>query len=444
MTSAMYTGVAGMQAHQMKMNVISNNIANANTVGYKSQTVSFKEVYNQTLEGATAPSDSGRGGTNPMQLGYGVGISSISTINTQGSMQLTGNSTDFAIDGEGYFVVQDESGAYMFTRAGNFGIDSDGNLVTADGLYVCGWQEYEVNEDGSYEFNTNKGPEPINIFSDEYNKNKNNIAPKATENVVMSGNLDASESAKGTGPSNIGTTASEPDFTTPFTVYDDLGNDYEVDVNFTKCFVDDSDPDNPVTTWYWEIPSGGSTTSGYIKFDEGGNIVEESGFETKVDVVMSADSGSGTGPFTVTMDFGSISMYGTESSVKPLWSDGYSSGELKDFYVGPDGAIMGVYSNGKQQPLGMVGLAEFSNPAGLERAGNNLFVATPNSGDFSQAYPPGTQGVGALNVGYLEMSNVDISKEFTEMIITQKGFQANSRIITTVDQMLEELINLKR
>ncbi|WP_330396826.1 flagellar hook protein FlgE [Anaeromicrobium sediminis] len=443
--SAMYSGVSGMQAHQVKLDVISNNIANINTVGYKAQTVSFEEVYSQTLNGATAPSDSGRGGTNPMQLGHGVTVSSINTINTQGSMQLTGGTTDFAIDGDGYFIVQDPSGAYMFTRAGNFGLDTDGNLVTADGLYVCGWQEYEALPDGTYVFDTTKDPEPINIFSDEYNKNKNNIAPKATENVVLNGNLDASESPKGSGTSDIGTPPETADFTMPFTAYDDLGNDYEVDVNFTKCYVDDSDPDNPVTTWYWEMPSdGSSSSSGYIKFDKDGNIVEEDGFDTKVDVEVTPDSSTGTGSFTMTIDFESVSMYDAESSVNPLNVDGYPSAELNDFYIGADGVIMGVYSNGQQQPLGMMSLATFSNPAGLERVGNNLFMATANSGDFNQAYAPGTQGAGTLSVGFLEMSNVDLSSEFTEMVIAQRGFQANSRIITTADEMIQELINLKR
>lgn len=446
MNSAMYSGVSGMQAHQTQMDVIGNNIANVNTVGYKTQTVTFAEVYSQTLQGASAPSDSGRGGTNPMQLGHGVGVSSITTINTPGSMQPTGNPTDFAISGEGYFVVQDSGGAYMFTRAGNFGIDQNGNLVTADGLYVCGWQEYEVNPDGTYEFNTASDPEPINIYSDEYNNNKNNIAPQATENVVLNGNLDATEPPKGTSPNNIGTPPEEPDFITTYTAYDDLGNEYEVDVNFTKCYVDDSDPNNPVTTWYWEIPSddASSSASGYIKFDADGNIIEEPGYETEVDVVMVPDSSKGATPFTMTVDFESVSMYNSESSVKPLMVDGYPSGELNNFYVGPDGVIMGVYSNGQQQPIGMIGLAEFSNPGGLERVGDNLYVATPNSGDFNQAYPPGTQGTGTLSVGFLEMSNVDLSKEFTQMVITQRGFQANSRIITVADEMMEELINLKR
>lgn len=437
----MYTGVSGIQSFQQQMDVIGNNIANVNTVGYRSQRVDFAEVLSQTIAGATAPSESYGGGTNPMQTGLGVGVSAITTINTRGSMQMTGNSTDLAIDGDGYFIVQDAgSDTFMFTRAGNFGVDAEGNLVTADGLYVCGWQEYDILPDGSYELNTTREPEPINLFTDQY------ISPQATENVVLSGILNSTESASGTSIDTIGTSSDSPDYTMPFTVTDSLGSEYEVGIEFTKCYVDDSDADNPVTSWYWEIPSenGSTFASGYIKFDSNGEIVSESGFETNVDVEFTPDSSTGTSPFTVTIDFESISMYDSESSVEPFTVDGYQQGELADFTIGADGTITGVYSNGQQQPLGTISLANFTNPAGLQNMGGNLFRETPNSGDFTLAYQPGTEGVGALNPQYLEMSNVDLSRQLTDMIIAQRGFQANSKIITTSDEMLKELINLKR
>ena len=137
-------------------------------------------------------------------------------------------------------------------------------------------------------------------------------------------------------------------------------------------------------------------------------------------------------------------MYASDSSVKPTQVDGYPPGTLEYFSIGSDGVITGVYSNGRQQPLGMVALAVFDNPAGLQKSGNNLFVPTTNSGDFARAYKPGTEGAGSLNPGTLEMSNVDLAQQFTEMIVTQRGFQANSRVITASDEILQELANMKR
>jgi flagellar hook protein FlgE len=155
-------------------------------------------------------------------------------------------------------------------------------------------------------------------------------------------------------------------------------------------------------------------------------------------------SSIGTEPIDIKLDFTKMTMYSADSSVKPTNVDGYSTGNLVTFNIGSDGMLTGIYSNGQQQPLGMVALASFENPAGLQKVGENMFIPTTNSGDFKKGLKPGSEGVGTLNPGTLEMSNVDLSKEFTDMIVTQRGFQANSRIITTSDEMLQELVNLKR
>ena len=215
----------------------------------------------------------------------------------------------------------------------------------------------------------------------------------------------------------------------------------------TKCFVDESDPESPVTSWYWETSPGNgeSSASGYIKFDREGNIVrDEEGFKPSGTFNIVPDPSSGSGGFEVSVNFEGLTMYSHDSSVDVYSSDGYPAGELMDFSIGSDGVIMGVYTNGKQQPLGMVALAEFDNASGLEKVGGNYYAQTANSGSFTTAYKPGTSGVGSLSVGMLEMSNVDLAMEFSNMIITQRGFQANSKIISTVDEMLQELINLKR
>ena len=152
----------------------------------------------------------------------------------------------------------------------------------------------------------------------------------------------------------------------------------------------------------------------------------------------------GVGQFTVKFDFSKLTMYASDSSAKPTNIDGYPTGNLVTFNIGADGIITGIYSNGQQQPLGLVALASFENPAGLQKVGENVYIPTTNSGDFKKGLKAGSEGVGNMNPGTLEMSNVDLSKEFTDMIITQRGFQANSRIITTSDEMLQELVNLKR
>lgn len=438
MMRSMFSGVSGLRAHQTRMDVIGNNIANVNTIGFKSGRVTFQEIFSQTLRGAGAPDmATGRGGTNPMQVGLGLGVGAIDTIMTRGSVQRTDNPTDLSIEGDGYFIVKGgKTGAFMFTRAGNFGIDKLGNLVTGSGMNVYGWMKYDWADDGTPVFDTEMDIEPINLFTDAYNLNKRIIAAKATTTAVLAGNLDASEPL-------VADTSGTPQFSVPITIYDSLGNDYQVKINFWKT---DADPGNS-TTWTWEIDGGAgatATATGTITFDTKGKIMNANP-AIPIDVTFSPTStDTGIADFTVSFDFSKITMYAADSSVKPTYVDGYTTGNLVTFNIGSDGIITGIYSNGQQQPLGMIALAGFDNPAGLQKVGENLFITTTNSGDFKKGLKAGSEGVGTLSPGTLEMSNVDLSREFTDMIVTQRGFQANSRIITTSDEMLQELVNLKR
>ncbi len=456
MMRSMFSGVSGLRAHQTRMDVIGNNVANVNTVGFKSGRVTFQEVFSQTLQGAGAPdSTTGRGGTNPMQIGLGLGVGSIDTITTRGSVQRTDNPTDLSIEGDGYFIVKGGAdGMFMFTRAGNFGIDKLGNLVSANGMNVYGWQDYGgiAQTDGSYKFDTEKPVEPINLYSDIYNKNKRMIAAKATSRAQLSGNLDASKPALGAS----GIASSPAQFTVPLTVYDSLGNDYKVNINFwkdTASGVTASGGSGGGTTWYWTATTGSgmsasfdaSGAAGYLMFDTEGQIVAgASGYEVNPSIQLVPGSGVGTEPVNIALDFQKITMYSADSSVKPNDVNGFPAGSLATFSIGSDGIITGIYSNGQQQPLGMLALAGFDNPSGLQKVGENMFIPTTNSGEFKKGVKAGSEGVGSLTPGSLEMSNVDLSREFTDMIITQRGFQANSRIITTSDEMLQELVNLKR
>jgi len=453
---SLFSGVSGLKAHQQKMDVIGNNIANVNTVGYKASRVTFSDILNQTISGATSPdSNTGRGGINPMQVGLGVGINSISTLNISGSTESTGNQTDLSISGNGFFIVRNGSNStYQFTRAGNFTLDELGNLVTAEGMNVYGWLDYGgvQQSDGTFEFDTDKLVEPINIYSDTYNGSKKIISAEATKNAAFEGNLDAAEEASGTALNNIGTTIPDAQFSSTLSVYDSLGNNYEVEVSFTKCYVDSASNE---TSWYWQIKdtsdltmveSGGTAgASGYIKFDSNGNIIAaDDEYTTNPTIDFTPDSETGAGTFTVNLDFSTITMNSQDSSVQTDTVDGYPSGTLSDYSIGADGIIMGVYSNGKQKPLGMIALVSFENPLGLMKAGSNTYYATANSGDFVNGSKAGSDGTGTLSAGTLEMSNVDLSNEFSQLIITQRGFQANSRVITTSDEMLQELVNLKR
>lgn len=457
MMMSIYSGVSGLRSQQTKLNVIGNNISNINTVGYKGQRVSFSDLLSQTISGASGPSiSSQQGGTNPKQIGLGVSVSAIDTLMSTGSTQATGNPTDLSIGGNGFFIVQGgQTGNYQFTRAGNFGVDSNGNL-TVNGMKVCGWQDYggKKQADGSYQFNTQKSVEPINLFSDNYNSNKKIIAPEATTAAALTGDLDPAKTARGSALNNIGTTPiANSDLTTTMTTYDAIGNKHDVQVNFTKCYVDSTaDPSNPVTSWYWETASSdtnlGISGSGYIEFDKNGKIIstDPTNYNTKPQIKLTPTGTSSAAPFDVNLDFTGISNVTSSSAsgVTVSQIDGYEAGDLQDFSISGTGIITGVYSNGQKQPLGMIALANFENPAGLEKIGSNLYATTPNSGDFKGGIMAGSGGTGTLNAGTLEMSNVDLAEQFSEMMITQRAYQANSKIITTSDQMLQDVISMVR
>lgn len=529
MMRSMFSGVSGIIAHQTKMDVIGNNISNVNTIGFKSGRVTFQEVFSQTLRGSGAPDNAtGRGGTNPMQVGLGLAVSSVDTVTSRGSVQRTDNPTDLSVDGEGFFIVKGGSAdAFKFTRAGNFTLDQNGNLVAAGGNNVYGWQDYggTATSDGTFQFDSEKPIEPINLYSDEYNKNKKMIAAKATTNVSFAGNLDAQEdlingdpdvkaalkttydaaavistaaktvyetaladlsvakTAYDAAPTDVAlkaaydaavvvATAAKTDYDTkaattaaakkdydavkvpddtnksvviPFTVYDSLGNEYKINVDFWKKT--SAGGTTGSSTWDWKVsnssPKIASLSSGTLTFDTKGESV--SGASTlKPTVTLTPDPSVGSQPFDIEIDFTKLTQYSADSSAKPSNIDGYASGSLTTFNIAPDGIITGIYSNGQQQPLGLIALAGFENPAGLKKVGDNMYMTTTNSGVFKNGVKPGSQGLGSMNPGTLEMSNVDLSKEFTDMIVTQRGFQANSRIITTSDEMLQELVNLKK
>lgn len=467
MLRSMYSGVSGLKVHQTKMDVIGNNIANINTVGYKRQYVTFKEIFNQLISGAGSPQD-GRGGTNPQQIGLGVSVGSINTIHTEGSVQRTDNPEDLMIDGEGFFVVTSDTNYEnrFYTRAGNFTLDKDGNLVTPDGFKVLG---YKYDEEG----NVTSNVEPIQILRSI------SAAPTATTEINFRGNLDSR--------------LEEGDSHTADTVIkDSLGNSYTITFKFTKGTSDDTGTvwnlsvdriTDQSTGHYVELPNGSINpinggNNAVIKFNKDGKLIyvgdgsNIGGTDDQFSTVklnlsqLEFDRGEGLSAGDTTKPSGNfgedgngeillfdseniddvisnLTQYSNDMDAKPYAVDGNSSGKLEGYAVDTSGTVVGIFSNGERKALAQIMLAKFDNPMGLQKMGNNLFVDTRNSGE-PQYGLAGSSGYGSISPGTLEMSNVDLSLEFTEMITTQRGFQANSRIITTSDEMLQELVNLKR
>lgn len=441
---SMYSGVSGLKAHQTKMDVIGNNIANVNTIAYKKGQVTFQEVFSEAIRGAGAPQE-GKGGTNPQQIGLGVNIGSINTIHTKGPAQRTDNPTDLMIDGEGFFVVSDDSDNEnrYYTRAGNFSLDRDGNLVTPDGCKVLGY----TSDDGK--IGTSIGSMKIN--------RSETAAPITTKNLELRGNLD----------SRTGITVDD-EYKTDTIIKDSLGNSYLVRFKFKNLGLDKDNTKWSLTlddvideasgkSIMWDIDADGNktdngtcglawdiTTDGLMFSNEGKLIsknADGSFPELKLDI--KKDGVKFGNADLINIDYKSLTQYANDTDAKPYAMNGNSSGNLSGFSIDASGVITGMFTNGEKKALGQVLLAKFDNPMGLEKLGNNFFIDTRNSGE-PQVGKAGTSGFGAIRPGTLEMSNVDLAAEFTEMITTQRGFQANSRIITTSDEMLQELVNMKR
>lgn len=456
MMRSMFSGVSGLKAHQAKMDVIGNNIANVNTVGFKAQTVSFQEVFSQTIKGAGSP-QTGRGGTNPQQIGLGVNVASMDVIHTQGSTQRTDNPTDVMIDGNGFFVVSPDGGlTKYYTRAGNFSLDKDGSLVTPGGLKVLG-KQYDVLTGELVDEN-----KPITI-----NKGVTNPAEQSSQ-LTLSGNLNFND------PADVA--SNDIKYTTSIDVYDSVGNTRKVNVDFgavekTTNFTfrpvqfslnSSSGTDVAMSGNTGNVPVTG-TGDLYAAFDSTGAYVglfsavaEVAGPPVAPDpanavaspaLTISDATGNPNGVQDITLPlndtmFSNLTHYKQDSSVKGT-ANGNAAGSIDSFNISSSGEVVAIFTNGKRATLAKISLAAFDNPPGLQKLGSNLFVDTPNSGT-AKIGDPGTGSFGALVPGALEMSNVDLSQQFTEMITTQRGFQANSRIITTTDEMLQELVNLKR
>ena len=453
MMRSLYSGVAGLKSHQTKMDVIGNNIANVNTVGFKAATVSFSDVLYQKTQSASASSGN-VGGINAKQIGLGTAVSSIYTdLSASGSAQNTNNTYDLMIEGSQFFIVSNAGGTY-FTKVGSFTVDGVGNLVTYNGEYVMGWLP-DPDDPSSIKRDIVK---PLAIESDA-NKYAD---PEATTAAYVTGNIDKLDTKLTSADGHVMT----------MTIYDKQGYSYTVKMKITQdkavatgatydvVVTDVVDSNNESISDSYNITFGGTdlnATDGVkLTFDAATGKFKGIGGDGTLETILKIEPKSGAGDVFadngIAVNFENATMYSSSGSTNIAMYGGDIEGQGKGKMVGTmigtsintDGKIYGTYDNGDIKLLGQIAVASFANASGLEKAGENLYIASRNSGEFDGIGEDISTSGGKINQGVIEMSNVDLSKEFTEMITTQRGFQANSRIITTSDTMLEELVNLKR
>lgn len=432
MMRSMYSGVSGLRVHQTKMDVIGNNISNVNTAGFKASRTLFNEVFSQNLQNASGPTPN-LGGRNPMQIGLGANVSTIDINMNEGSSQRTDLSTDLKIEGSGFFVVKNADGV-KFTRAGAFRVDVAGNLVNPAGMYVMGWQPdpQKPNEIQKGEVTPLKVMSPENMYS----------LPQATTKGMITGNINQNDAQVAANAAGSPITFNFYDsqgyiYTAQFRVKKAAGGAGTYDVTLEQVTDQNSKPLNP------QMNLAGAVQ---FTFDEKGVIKNNPATFT----LNGLTTASGSTISNIEIDFSKVTQFNGNTTVQGMRGDkdkvgaGNASGEMSDFQIGADGRILAKYTNGDSKLLGQIVVANFDNPAGLQKEGNNLFATTMNSGEFNGIGVDATSIGSTINSGVLEMSNVDLSLEFTEMITTQRGFQANSRVITTSDEILQELVNLKR
>ncbi len=429
-SSAMYSGVSGLNTNSQAMSVIGNNLANTNTLGFKGARVVFSDLLSSTINGS--------GGTS--QVGRGVNVSSVDNIFSQGTFESTESGLDVAIEGGGFFILKEPGNDTTFySRAGAFRFDENGYLVNPEGFRVQG-KAYDAN--GAL---IAGDPGDIQI------KDVGLVPGKATTEVSLNTNLDAAA----TSPTNATPAWPDFDYTNPDTfnyssstqIFDSLGEPHLL----TTYFVKDPAVANS-WDWHWTTEDvngtvigsditngGGNTPAGTITFNPDGTLLA-GGAGINIGGA-GIDWGNGSALQTIDLTF-DTTQFDSESTVISQEQNGYGAGNLTSVDINNDGAVIASYSNGEQVYVSNLVLGKFNNPGGLELVGSNLFSASDESG-VPRIGLPGPE-LGKCFTNSLEQSNVDVGQEFVRMITVQRGFQANSKIITTVDELLGELINLKR
>lgn len=464
MMRSLYSGVSGLKNHQIRMDVIGNNVSNVNTHGFKSERVTFMDMISQELKGASEPKEN-IGGTNPQQVGLGVMMSSIDKIMTQGSLQNTGKNTDVSISGDGFFVIKDGDKQF-YTRAGQFNLDRDGYYVhPGTGLRVQGWNAKSDSDGNAY---VNSAGQIEDIQIPLYSKKP----AKATTEVVYESNLDQSVLAVPADATEdqieeflLGDPSQRRGHVSTINVYDDQGNKRELRLEFYKTDENrwkarahlenadqisvnvkgpgEQDTPRPGNS---EFEIGFSPDGRIMSLTDGVDTINRGDLTAEISFRIAGNPAEQT--FRLNLGEAGVAgkgvtQYAREFTTRAKEQDGFPMGYLESFSIDSTGVITGTYDNGVKEPLAQIATAIFTNAGGLDKAGETKFSESMNSGTANIG-AAGSAGRGKINAGLLEMSNVDLAEQFTDMIVTQRGFQANSRTITTSDQMIQEVLGLKR
>jgi len=421
--TSLFAGVSGLNAFGTGLSVISNNIANLNTTGFKDGEVSFADLISS--------------GSSRAQVGRGVLVNDIRTNFSQGSFETTGSELDLAVEGEGFFVLRDSAGAEFYSRNGAFNVSKNGLVENAEGLLLQGVQATATG-------NLNGQP------TGNIDLSSTNSTPAATTSIAVDANLDSR--ATSPGAFNLANPSGTSNFSTSITIHDSLGNGHLINVYFTKTAT--------ANQWtYNAVVSASDATSGAATVGATGTLVfGTNGILTThtpgAPVAGDFDFVGGAGQSQpVVFDFGTpppggtgldgITQFGASSAVLTQTQDGFAAGSLSSVSIDKDGIVTGLFTNGQSRPLAQVRLARFNNDQGLSKVGDNVFVLSNDSGQPILG-DPNAGGMGRVLSNSLELSNVDLAQQFIKMIEFQRGFQANSRVITTTDDLLQELVNLRR
>ncbi len=420
LSTALYTAITGLQGTTQAMTVTGNNIANSSTTGFKTSSTLFSDLLSANIASSAGNS----------QVGRGSQVQTVQTNFSQGGFESTESSSDIAIEGSGFFIVADPlSDSTLYSRNGNFSFDEDGFLVTADGYRVQG-STYNAN-----------GVLASGNLSDVQVDLVSQIEARQTENVELQTNLDSNSEILNSGVFNITAPEDTSNYATTTTVYDTLGTSHLLTCYFTK--VTDQ-------TWQWNLTVDSSDIggtagtlanigSGTLTFDVDGNLLTGDTGTSTANILTWANGADQTQQLTYTFD---TTQFDSDSTVFSQDQDGYASGEVTDVDIAADGMVSAVYSNGETIPVAMISLATFINPDGLNAVGSSLFSESRISGTPTIGYPGASQGT--LITQALELSNVDLATEFVDLITIQNAYSAASKVITTTNEMLDELVNLVR
>jgi flagellar hook protein FlgE len=423
--SALSAGTTGLEASSLELSVVGDNIANSNTVGFKAGRAAFEDALTQSVIGGTG------------EIGLGTRFKAVQKILTQGALTSTGIATDLALQGSGYFIVNGNHNgqtANFYTRAGQFTVDSDGYLVNLEGLRIQG---FPADPSGT-----------VSGLPGDLLVGTASAQPQATSRITVKANLQAdAANAPAWDPANPSATST---FSTSMTVYDTLGTAHQVQVFFSKT---------GAGAWDWHAMTDGAGLTGgtpgtLTQIANGSLAFDAQGRLTSSTEASSFNPLGALNPQALDFNFGDdlatggtgllgVTQFAAPSASTFIGQDGFGSGQLASIRIDPQGFVSGIFTNGQTRILGQVAVAGFSAPDRLERVGGNLFQQSQASGQ-PVIGAPGSGGRASIISGSLEQSNVDLAEQFVRLIAAQRAFQANSKTITTADQLLSELIAMKR